>query len=299
MVNGIGTSECASLKNNTGLSPSSGNNDCTDLDNLNDCLIGNMESELDAYEVCEWKPFIRKFIPNIWTVLKGIICAICGLWSNIDRIWCWLNHMNTNTGGVLHAYQDDDPTKPAINGFRIANGVQARTGANAAPLNISVIGSTARITGSLVCSGKMPSSYCGNSTTNWTDFDSYGDEITNTAGNRSYKGNAPAGGLFVYEYQINPCDYGFKNIANCNLMQAEAGRFVFRLSTYSKGQEYPYDYGWDANGRGQVFNPSDDKKILIQVRLVNVDTWGIVKNTGNITPNGVSLAVPCRDSWEC
>ena len=31
IVNGFGDTECASLKNNTGLSPSSGNDDCTDL----------------------------------------------------------------------------------------------------------------------------------------------------------------------------------------------------------------------------------------------------------------------------
>lgn len=87
VVNGITDTECASLKNNTGLSPSSGNDDCKDLDNLNDCLIGNLEGEIEAYDVCEWKPFMKKFLPNLWTVLKGIICAVCGVWTNIATIW--------------------------------------------------------------------------------------------------------------------------------------------------------------------------------------------------------------------
>lgn len=304
--NGVTDSVCASLKNNTGLNPSNSRNNCTDLDAVNDCLIGNMEEEVDAYEVCDWKVFTKNLINNIWTTLDAFNCAMCGTWSKIasilkeiDKIWCWLENLTKNTGGVLHAYEDDDPSKPAINGFRIAKGVKARTGANSAPLNITVIGSTARVTGSLTFDGVMPTSYTGNSTTRWLDFDRDGDQITNTKGRSSVKGNAPSGGLFVYEYQVNPCDYGFKDLANANLASGEAGNFQFRISTYKKGDEYPYDYGWDENGKGQIYNPSDENKMLIQVRLINMNTWGIAKNTGRVTPNGVTLAVPCRDSWDC
>lgn len=84
IVNGLGDIECASLQNNTGLVPSSGNDDCEDLHNLNDCLVGNMATEVDAYDVCDWKTFMKKFIPNVWTTLKAIICAICGLWTKVD-----------------------------------------------------------------------------------------------------------------------------------------------------------------------------------------------------------------------
>lgn len=75
-----------SMQNNTGLNPSSGNDDCTDLNNMNDCLIGTLEEELPAYDVCDWKTFMSKFLPNLWTTLKGIISAICGLWTNIADI---------------------------------------------------------------------------------------------------------------------------------------------------------------------------------------------------------------------
>lgn len=84
--NGFDDSMCASLQNNTGLVASSGNDDCTDLNNLNDCLVGNQEVEVDLYEVCDWKKFMKQFIPNLWTTLKAIICAICGLWENIASI---------------------------------------------------------------------------------------------------------------------------------------------------------------------------------------------------------------------
>lgn len=86
VVNGLGTTECNSLKNDTGLNPSSGNNDCTDLENMNDCLIGNMESEIELYDVCDWKDYMRKFVQNAWTMFKGIICAICGIWTNIKNM---------------------------------------------------------------------------------------------------------------------------------------------------------------------------------------------------------------------
>lgn len=83
IVNGITNTEIASLKNNTGFNPSSGNDDCTDLNNANDCFIGNMEAEVDAYDVCDWKPFMKRYIPNEWTVNKSIISAICGLWAGM------------------------------------------------------------------------------------------------------------------------------------------------------------------------------------------------------------------------
>lgn len=84
VINGIGDTEVASLKNNTGLNPSNGNDNCTDLNNLNDCLVGNMEEEVKLYDVCDWQEFMGGFIPNISNVLKAVISAICGLWQNVS-----------------------------------------------------------------------------------------------------------------------------------------------------------------------------------------------------------------------
>lgn len=86
VVNGITDDICSSLSNNTGLNPSSDNDSCTDLHNINDCLVGNMENEVDAYEVCDWKEFTKNFIQNVWTTLKAIICTLCGLWSNMQNL---------------------------------------------------------------------------------------------------------------------------------------------------------------------------------------------------------------------
>lgn len=100
IVNGMGDAECASLQNDTGLNPSSGHNDCTDLNNLNDCLVGNMEQELEAYDVCEWKPFMKRFIPNLWTTLKGVVCAICGIWTNIHNLWAKIAEILTEINNL-------------------------------------------------------------------------------------------------------------------------------------------------------------------------------------------------------
>lgn len=83
-VNGLGDDECTSLQNNTGLNPTSGHDDCTDLNNLNDCLIGNMAIEVNSYNNCDWKQFAKDFISNLWTTLKAMICSICGLWTNVE-----------------------------------------------------------------------------------------------------------------------------------------------------------------------------------------------------------------------
>ena len=82
VINGLGDDECTNLANNTGLAGNS--DDCTDLHDMNDCLVGYMEDEVSCYDACDWKKFMKEFIPNVWTVLKGIICSICGLWCMVS-----------------------------------------------------------------------------------------------------------------------------------------------------------------------------------------------------------------------
>ena len=91
ICNGFDDSMCESLGNNTGLNPDSGNTTCEDLHNMNDCFVGNQEAEVDLYEVCDWKTFMKQFIPNLWTTLKGIICSICGLFDRTDALCEMMN----------------------------------------------------------------------------------------------------------------------------------------------------------------------------------------------------------------
>lgn len=435
--NGVTTAVCNSLKNDTGFSTSNSHNDCTDLDLANDCLIGNLDDELDAYDYCDIKDFLHVFVANTYQVIKAMICAICGIWTNIHQLWDeinalkarvkaledrmtavenrvtaiedyiedtlkpWINGVNswrttinnwktevdtwrgqinswksqidtwkndtvpatyltksdaastyltktdasntylTKTDGATKTYvtqqvnnnntnilnpkfhtircyleyltaQGSAPTSyelrayndggQAINGFRIARGVTVRSGG--VPLELRVIGTTARLNGSLTFGGKMPADYRNGGTSSeveWLDFYDGGTEITNTAGARSYKGNTPSGNLFLYEFQVNPCDFGFAGLYATNLFSADGGDFQCRISMFRSGDKYPYDYGWGPNGEGDglTYSPQDTSKVLIQVRLVNVRTWGITRTEGNVSPNGVVMVRPCPSKWSC
>lgn len=84
VMDGLNSTHITSLKNNTGLDPSTGNNDCDDLNDINDCLVGTFMDDVETFDSCEWKPFVRRFIPNLWTTIKSMIASICGLWENIE-----------------------------------------------------------------------------------------------------------------------------------------------------------------------------------------------------------------------
>ncbi len=85
VVNGVTDNVCESLQANTGLNPNleTKHKDCEDLHDVNDCLVGNMDDEVEEFEVCDWKDFMHQFIPNLYETLKAMICAICGLWKAV------------------------------------------------------------------------------------------------------------------------------------------------------------------------------------------------------------------------
>lgn len=84
MIDGLTSDEITSLKNNTGLNPSAGSDDCADLNDMNDCLVGTFATGLEHYDMCDWKTFMRRLMPNLWTTLKAIIASICGLWKMVE-----------------------------------------------------------------------------------------------------------------------------------------------------------------------------------------------------------------------
>lgn len=92
-INGVTDSVCTQLQNDKGFSGKS--TDCEDLDDANDCLIRGMESEIDAYDACDWQEYMHKFVGNVWTVIKAIICSICGLWKFVNKHECELNGLLT------------------------------------------------------------------------------------------------------------------------------------------------------------------------------------------------------------
>ena len=86
VANGVTEAVCESLADDTGLDASNGNNDATDLHTANDCLIGRMQDEIDSYDLCDWKEFMKLYIGNHYEMDKAIICALGGVWELLHKL---------------------------------------------------------------------------------------------------------------------------------------------------------------------------------------------------------------------
>lgn len=93
VINGVTDSACENLANDDGLSGADGHTDCDDLHDINDCLIGNMDDEVDSFDVCEWKDFMHQYIPNNYETLKALICSTCGQWEMLHDLCSLLGHI--------------------------------------------------------------------------------------------------------------------------------------------------------------------------------------------------------------
>lgn len=83
---GVTDEMCANLKANQGLN-NKGNNNCTDMHTLNDCLLGGLLETADAYEVCEVKDLLKDLTANVMNLMDVMICSDCGQWDQINAIW--------------------------------------------------------------------------------------------------------------------------------------------------------------------------------------------------------------------
>lgn len=106
IINGIGNSECTSLQNNTGLVASSGHTDCQDLDTMNDCLIGNMATEIEIQDYCDWMPFTKKLTKNLHQMGKAFVCSMCGIWTNINNLGININNLGTSINNLGTSIND-------------------------------------------------------------------------------------------------------------------------------------------------------------------------------------------------
>lgn len=109
IMNGVTDDIAASLASNTGLNPclTDLHTDCEDLNDVNDCLIGHMDDDVDNYEVCDWKSLAHNFFPNLYETLKAMIASICGLWTKTQSIED--NLCALITGEWHYVYGDETP----------------------------------------------------------------------------------------------------------------------------------------------------------------------------------------------
>ena len=233
--NGVTTAVCTSLKNDTGFNTSSGHNDCEDLDLANDCLIGNLEDELERYEICDWKDYMRQLVPNTHEVIKAMICSTCGIWTNIHSIWeeiaeiwedirriwnrinsvedqldridCIIDYMSTGTSFAFTEY-DTNLSSHIIAGKGVSFLNVSASGTASDISIVYIAGGLAHITGA-----------CRFYTSNFTDaaavynFDNNGTSPTKSSsrlGNSYWDSSTPkpiTGGELIYEIMIKKSEY--------------------------------------------------------------------------------------------
>lgn len=88
ITNGVTDRIAESLKDDTGFNPSLPvlHDNCEDLHDANDCLIGRMGQEVEAYDNCDWKDYMNKLVPNMYELNKSIIYGDCGQWEMIHHL---------------------------------------------------------------------------------------------------------------------------------------------------------------------------------------------------------------------
>lgn len=130
--NGVTNAICTSLENDTGLNPNltTLHTDCEDLKDVNDCLVGRMDGELEAYETCDWKTFMHKFIPNLYETIKAGICSICGLWKNIHKHECEIAYLYSGASFRFNETTTGDAYAVAGKGVSFLNIDATSTSAN-------------------------------------------------------------------------------------------------------------------------------------------------------------------------
>lgn len=83
---GVTDTICANLKANQGFE-NKGHNNCTDMHDMNDCLLGGLLEKIDTYDVCDTKEAIRDLEKNLISIIDVMICSDCGQWKEIEKLW--------------------------------------------------------------------------------------------------------------------------------------------------------------------------------------------------------------------
>lgn len=129
-ANGVTSKVCSSLSANMGLDRTNGHDSATDLHLANDCLIGRMQDEINHYDVCDWKEFMKQYIGNQYEINKAIICALGGFWSTLSSLIEALGG-GEGTIPVFRRYRVTVPVAAFGQVWRVTSGAQQAYDTNA------------------------------------------------------------------------------------------------------------------------------------------------------------------------
>ncbi len=280
VLDGLTDEMCTSLQNNTGISPSSGNDDCEDLHNINDCLIGNTATEVNSYENCDWKKFMKMFIPNVWTTFKAVICSICGIWNNIRSIQELIDRLNCLVAYMVTGYEfkftetSDDTTSYLVAGKGVSFSNVSASG-TAGDINITYIaGGVATIGGSVLL-------YTSDFTDRISSYN-YDNNGVNPTKSTSRDGNAiwndtntkPGGytSELVYEIRILKTEYPqIKRFFSNTGLNMDGGAYHVEFFRFAEG-EYAYgQHGRCDTDDGDPVHSGDSRGHLVP------DNWEYIQ----------------------
>lgn len=275
VINGFTENECSNLTKGKGLS---GNGDnCEDLHDMDDCLIGMMDKEIDAYDNCDWKEFMHRFIPNAWTVYKGEICWLCGFDCKLDfiagnrNVTAKLDESAFVAGtGVSFDRQDDYIVKPSI----------------------EISGSTYTVSGSIKVD--LTTQHWGH-----LGLTNTGNRVEYSEGNYN-KINTPDGNYTLCIIKLKKSDFPWlKGLSSCVGEFVNAGCahiFVQSVDGDSTNNTFPGQWG---NDSGRVTVPSG--QIWMRVSVSNIITWGIEygDDVADVTFRATGLAKTSIDDVSC
>lgn len=271
IINGFSDDHCENLADNTGIGGNSDN--CTDVSDLNDCLIGFMENEVNTYDTCDWKKFMKKFIPNIWTTFKAIICWLCG-------IQCSVKTITNGVRFVISEDNEDSNTSYIVAGKGISF-LGTGTGQHETQVTLRYIGGALlSVNGSLLFSKE-----------DFTDVEKCWNFDNGTAirQTKARKGNTiwhntsgtiesmVSGGELLYEIRINLTQYPFiEQIYSGIGSPTGGGAYQVNLAVFHEGE---YAFGQHGNcdeDTGQGASGHDDGHkvpkgwMYIQARMANI-----------------------------
>lgn len=294
--NGVTKNVCTSLKNDTGLGTNSNHTDCDDLQDATDCLIGGMEDEIEAYDVCDWKDYLKRLMPNLYNLFSAIICTICGLWTNIKRLDCLVAYAMEGASFSFDEYTTSSGSYiVAGKGVSFAN-VSSSGTANDIAITY-VAGGMAYITGSCL--------FYNSDFTDSKAVANYDNSGVNPTTSASRKGNTRwdtqgtlgTGGELVYELRLKKSEYPqiarfWSGIASASAGGVFDGMFVYR----DEGQYAPGQRGWCDYTNGNPEGENSDRGHLVpsgymylQMRLKNLTVFN--GNGAQYTPVAI---VPMR-----
>ncbi len=222
-VNGFGDTECENLANGDGLGGSSDN--CTDVHDMDDCLIGMMDNEVDAYDTCDWKKFMHRFIPNVWATIKAIICWLCGIDCKIDHLF---------NGANLYVGEDRSDQSYIVPGGGVSYQYDSEGEDSQGRLNdVSVLyigGALLRVQG----------------TFRFFEVDFTDKDGTRRDGNHNWGETGPcvAGGELICEARIKKDQFGVRNIYAGFGQETGGGGYHINATVFSEGT---YAYGQHGN----------------------------------------------------